>query len=582
MIYSHKWTDTLYEQVLDVIKDGKKPANQTVRKRSKYYHYDPSSDQIVYIHKGALPWSGKGKLQLLNTTKEHWFYVVRPSQKQTVLESYLQDPKLLTLGIYTLYDKIVKDKHLGISRSDVKAFLQSSQVVRMSRMKHVRPIKHSYLPEYPFQQWQMDLVDLQAFQKYNKKYSWILLIVDIFSKYTYGFPLVQKSANEIKASLEYVFLHGDIPERLQHDNEATFQSKEVSSLLKEMNVIQVVNDSYSPQTNGIVENKIKFLKRLIDSHFQTYRTYQWIDVLHRFLFNLNTTKHGVTGYKPVEIHRGRTMILNNKTLGQLELSEHLPEKDTYLQQKLKESQARDLYIQKEIKRKKDISRKPFWVPQIGDRVYLPYELKDSSGIVTFLLQRRDGPKVVKYQPDGILQLKKFRKKLVQRYYPQIFKVIQKGKDSERGPFYYTLEEETKKGIIEYMTDASKNKISTRFYPEQMFYISELPKKRKTYDYIDPVIKVPPKKLKQTLDMKKCPKKKWIGLKIKKAWSVDNKIEWYEGTIKKYSQRKEFKFDISYQGIVYKEDLLEEYYSKESVSGNWYFTQEEAFRKRCTV
>lgn len=583
MKYSHKWTESLYDQVLKTIRDGEKPMTQTIKKRSKIYSYDPESKSIVYVHRGPLPWMKKNGIVMIQHAPEHIFYVIRPSEKMKILESYMDDPKFLTLGIYTLYDKIVKDKYLNISRSDVKAFLQSSQVVRMSRIRHVKPVKQSYLPEYVFQQWQMDLVDLQAFKKYNKNYAWILICVDIFSKYTYGFPLYKKSGNEIKTCLEHLFLSGDIPERLQHDNEATFQSNEISDLFKQMNIVRIVNDSYSPQTNGIVENKIKFLKRLINSHFQTYQTSQWIDILQRVLFNLNTTKHSVTDFSPLEVHRGRAVSINNKTSISLEESNVFQASGVsdYVTQKLKEEQARNLYIQKEIKRKKERinKRKQSWEPEIGDRVYLPYELKDSSGIITFLIQRRLEKRVIKYNSTDVLTLKKFGKKLVQKYYPNVFRIIEKGKDSERGPFYYLLKDEQKEGQIEYMTDASKNKISTRFYPEQMFYISEPAKKHKTFDYIDPIVKyTKPEKIKQ-FNLKSRPKSKWVGLKIFKAWKVDNSVEWFSGTIKKYhSSRERFKFDIRYPGEtdVHKEDLLDGYYSKMLIPGNWYFEKEEIF------
>ena len=57
---------------------------------------------------------------------------------------------------------------------------------------------------------------------------------------------------------------GDIPEKLQCDNDSTLTSNQVKHILNKLQVYQIVNPSYSPQTNGVVENKNKTIKTLIN------------------------------------------------------------------------------------------------------------------------------------------------------------------------------------------------------------------------------------------------------------------------------------------------------------------------------
>ena len=78
----------------------------------------------------------------------------------------------------------------------------------------------------------------------------------------------------------------------------------MKDILKQLSIFQIVNPSYSPQTNGFVENKIKHIKQLLELHFSNYRTKRWIDVLPRIIFNINSTKHTVTKLSPILVHRG--------------------------------------------------------------------------------------------------------------------------------------------------------------------------------------------------------------------------------------------------------------------------------------
>lgn len=587
-LFSHKWNTQLYENVVSVVKDGKKPVTRIVARRSKIYSYDPLTKRLVYEYKGVLPWNKKHNFSIIEQETEHVFQVIKPEEKQEIMKQLIADISTRSLGIYSAYAKVLRLKYLNISRSDIKEYFKTAEVIRMSRIKHVQPIKQSYLPKYSFQQWQIDLMDLQDFSKYNKKYSWVLVIVDIFSKYTYAFPLYQKSGKEIKASLEYLFFSGDIPERIQHDNEKTFQSNDVKELFQSMNIVQIINDSYSPQTNGFVENKIKFIKRMIDSYFQEYRTFQWITILSRVIYNVNNTKHSVTGFTPYEIHRGRTQTIGTPVL--LTNTDSDSEHKELAKDQLRQRKARELYIQKTIEqtKMKEQQKKKTEQFQIGDKVYVPYELKDSSGIKTFILRRTFQGKPYNYSSDQTLTLRKFGKKLKFRYYPDVFQIIQKSQNTQRGRFYFTLKDVNKEGTISYVVKQDETKISEQFYPEQLFYISEPVKEKEQFLYTDPVLKEV--KLQQPNQplfydiftaLTKCPKTKWTNLQIKKAWNTDEGLEWYTGTIKKYTPRETFKFDIKYPNFpVQKENLLPKYYSRSPQVGNWFFTQEETFLNRC--
>jgi hypothetical protein len=46
--------------------------------------------------------------------------------------------------------------------------------------------------------WEMDLADLSSLSKYNEKYSYLLNVIDIFSRYAWSVPLKDKTGNLLK------------------------------------------------------------------------------------------------------------------------------------------------------------------------------------------------------------------------------------------------------------------------------------------------------------------------------------------------------------------------------------------------
>jgi len=74
--------------------------------------------------------------------------------------------------------------------------------------------------------WAADLIDMQAFSKYNKSIKYLLTIIDVYSKYGRIVPLKQKTGIAVASALEKVFKERK-PEKLWVDKGKEFYSKDV-------------------------------------------------------------------------------------------------------------------------------------------------------------------------------------------------------------------------------------------------------------------------------------------------------------------------------------------------------------------
>lgn len=337
-IFGHTWTgtkipnaafghDELYDGVLKFIEHGlsgisdmEPQQRRIIIKRYNFGYRQALSDplQLVFVHKGPLPWLVAKTLNIpivLATENEHTFRVVRPSKRDIVIHGFFKDVKEMKLNPHTLFDTIFRHFWLGISRRYISEFLiqhASMQFFRESKAEGVKPVVKSFRPTKPFEHWQMDFTTMGTGQitnneikKKNKGYDKLFVLIDIFSKFVYIYPTRDEKIVTVVNILNRLFLSGDSPSILHSDNGKSFISADVAELCKQFNVNQRFGAAYTPQTQGFVENKNHYIKKMIYNHFTRNKTLQFYDLVDRIAFSINNTKHSVTGFTPMQIHRGR-------------------------------------------------------------------------------------------------------------------------------------------------------------------------------------------------------------------------------------------------------------------------------------
>lgn len=103
------------------------------------------------------------------------------------LEEDLKNPRIGLVGINKLYEKY---KNQGYSKNDIKKALEENTTYQLH--KEIKPVFQRIWIEEPFKHYQIDLVDMSKYASKNKGYSWILNMIDIFSKQAYSVALKSK------------------------------------------------------------------------------------------------------------------------------------------------------------------------------------------------------------------------------------------------------------------------------------------------------------------------------------------------------------------------------------------------------
>ena len=310
VVQGHLWPDKVYEVAVRYMRNDPGALDglptwvaDTLKRRVREggYALDEQANIVLVTRESLLPWNALA----VGSDRTFVFTVVKESECEKVVRRFTDATTTNALNCKTLSKRILQGGYLGISRRFVQSVLEKSHVMNVLNATPKKPVVKSFKPNFPFEHWQMDLIDLQPWGFHNSNYKYVLVIIDIFSKFVYLFPLKRKEGLPVSVLLNKLFLSGDIPMILHSDQGGEFINQHVQRVCQTFHVKQIWGESYTPQTQGFVECKNKYIKRLMNYYLQDRDTKRYLDVLEQIAFTINNTQHSVTKVTPMMLHRGR-------------------------------------------------------------------------------------------------------------------------------------------------------------------------------------------------------------------------------------------------------------------------------------
>ena len=137
-------------------------------------------------------------------------------------------------GVERLYQRALAANVAGVTRDKVRAFLAAQQAYTLHRPAG----RHYYRnPTYASgidRQWQADLADMRAIADENDGARYILIVVDVFSKYAWAIPIKKKDAATATAGFAKVLRQSAprCPARLQTEKGLEFFNSQFAALMK--------------------------------------------------------------------------------------------------------------------------------------------------------------------------------------------------------------------------------------------------------------------------------------------------------------------------------------------------------------
>ena len=193
-------------------------------------------------------------------------------------------------GVDRLYKDVKKEGKFNISRTKIKEWLMKQDAYTLHK-----PIRRHFKRNRVIvggidQQWQMDLADMQSMQKFNNGYRYLLVCIDVFSKYAWVVPLKNKKGPSLVEAFKIILASGRKPEKIITDQGTEFFNKHFKALLKDED-IELYN-TYNETKASVVEQLIRTLKTRMWRYFTAKKTMRYIDMLPETSLPITKSKFG--------------------------------------------------------------------------------------------------------------------------------------------------------------------------------------------------------------------------------------------------------------------------------------------------
>ena len=266
-------------------------------------------------------------------------------------------------------------KASGLSRAKVKEYLDGSATYTKFRQAPARFNRlkvHSYGINHI---WSMDVAFMDKLSLENTDYKYLLLAVDVLSRYLRVEPMKTKSSLETSQAFEKMTAQiSTLPQKVWIDEGTEFEGS-FATLCEELGIHRY--HTYTENKSLVAERFVRTLKTLIYRYLDANRTSRYINHLQRFVQLINN-----------RINRGIGMAPSRVTLDHTEYLIALSKPVDPNQIKPKKRRKKARYKVGQTVRavlKKDIFNKGY-KQSYSDEVYKILRVSDKTHPITYWLQ----------------------------------------------------------------------------------------------------------------------------------------------------------------------------------------------------
>ena len=175
-------------------------------------------------------------------------------------------------------------------------------------------------------QYQADLVDYSKLKRDNSGFTYVLTVIDCFSRFALALPIKRKNGVEVAAALRKAFDSMGNPQKFHTDQGKEFYNSHVKELLLEQGVHHF--STFQDIKAQIVEHFNHMLREAILQYMTDCQTLCYIDALPDFLYGNNDRPHSaIFPYAPVDVNERNQCGIHELQYG--EYLRHKPNKHKY-------------------------------------------------------------------------------------------------------------------------------------------------------------------------------------------------------------------------------------------------------------
>ena len=234
---------------------------------------------------------------------------------QAIQKLYLATSEPGSLGGVDPLFKQCKEKGLNVSRKRVIDFLKQNETYTLHKPIGRKFSRNTTIVGDIDKQWQADLADVSSLSRNNNGTTFLLTVIDCFSKYGWVVPLKKKDAPSVLKGFKILFEQSRPrrPLRIQTDNGKEFLNKQVQEYLKERGIHHFVTNNETKA--AMVERFNRTLKGKMFRYFHAFNTDRYLEELHNFLKSYNNYWHRTIGMPPSKVTKDKVPEIWKRVYG---------------------------------------------------------------------------------------------------------------------------------------------------------------------------------------------------------------------------------------------------------------------------
>ena len=206
--------------------------------------------------------------------------------------------------------RAVRDQ--DIKRKEVQEWLEKQTVYTLHKKVNRKTVRPRVIVSDKDYQWDGDTMNLVEYEDENDHMSYVLVLIDIFTRYVWTSPLKTLRAKEMELTLKTI-LPKVKPQRLRTDKGSEFNNRDVKRYLKQQNII------YFTTTNEVkanyAERAIRTIKTRLTRFMHKNHTPRWLKALPDVTKAYNHAIHRSIKMTPTEARSADITDLWNNQYG---------------------------------------------------------------------------------------------------------------------------------------------------------------------------------------------------------------------------------------------------------------------------
>jgi hypothetical protein len=204
-------------------------------------------------------------------------------------------------GPLKLYQAVKNEGKFSIGLVRIRNWLKGNSTYTFNRIAHRKFKRNHVVVAGVDALWDADLIDLSFYKLKNDGNCYILLMIDIFTRYTYLRPLKTKSSTDVIGAMSSIFDKGRLPNTLRTDKGREFSNVKVSAFYEDKNIHHYV--TFNDTQANYAERCIKTIKTKIFRYMKEHNNHRYVDVIENIAEGYNNSIHRSLGRTPASVNK---------------------------------------------------------------------------------------------------------------------------------------------------------------------------------------------------------------------------------------------------------------------------------------